>query len=1133
MTEVAPPDSSTSRDFVGREGEMASLGAALEQARTGRGCLYLVGGEPGIGKSRLADEFADYARGQGARVLWGRSWEDAGAPAYWPWIQILRTHLRSTDPTTACRQLGSGAADVAQILPEVAALVPNLPPPPPESDSARFQLFDSTTTFVRNLAAEQEVVLVLDDLHAADTPSILLLRFVARQLSDMRALVIATYRDVELTPDHPLTLALTDVAREPSTRTMALKGLREEAIGPLIRAAEGIVASARLVRGLWRETNGNPLFVRETVRLLSSEGRLRDDAPELRRVSLPAGVREAIRGRLLQLDPKVLQALNYGAVIGPEFSGDLVRTVGEYAGSAHLELLGEAVRGGLLVQPSAGRFRFPHDLIRETLYAEVDPVERVRLHRRIAEALEEHDVRAGVVSAAELAHHYYEAAQGGVDDADAGHVGQRARDYARRAAEQASRSLAYEEAARFYGMAFALAGTADGYLRERTDLLIAMGDVQARAGDLASARPSFLEAASLARRSGSAEQLARAALGYGGRFVWARAGDDRRIVPLLQDALVMLGGSNDRLRVRLLSRLACTWRGSSEHFEQSAALSEQAVALARNMDDAATLCYALVGRYGAIYWPDTVDSRYEIATEMLAVAQDAGDTERMIDALTILSFTHADLCRMTEARAEMDNLTRLAQELRQPAQLWLASAARTSYALLAGELDDAALLIEVESPPGYPTTPIRDDVSARRMHAYLLARELGRPGVAEPDVRRAVEDFPWYPAHRAALVHVLLDMNRRNEARAIFKELSSNEFAAFVRDNEWLFGMSLMAEACHRLADVAAASTAYEQLAPFAGLHAIAHAEGSAGAVDRYLGLAAVTVDRLDDAERHLTDAVRINEQMGAWPWAAHARADLADLLRRRAAAGDLARAAAEQRAAAEEADRLGMTALAQRLAAHTPAVVEHSGPGTRATLGLFRREGEYWTIGYGDDSFRLRDSKGLHYLARLLAEPGREFLALDLARNSPPAAGPSRSAPADDLGSISAGDRGGPALDEQAKRAYRERLSELQAELDEAEEWHDHERAERARSEMEFIARELSGAVGLGGRDRQSGSASERARLSVTRAMRSAMTRIAEHSTLLGDHLEATIHTGTYCAYRPDPRTPVRWQTSGPRQSR
>lgn len=1124
---IAPTEYANVEQFLGREPELHALLTGLEQAHAGRGSLFLVGGEPGIGKSRLSDEFARQARESGVRVLWGRCWEGVGAPAYWPWIQALRAHLRITDPADLRGQLGAGAADVAQMLPEIGTIVPDLPPPPPVSDSARFQLFDSTASFLRNISRAQTTVLVLDDLQSADTASLLLLRFLASQLTDMRLVAVATFRDVQLTPDHPLTPALHEMAREPITRLITLTGLPAPDIARFVQASTGHGPHAQLVARLWRETNGNPLFVGEAVRLLASEGRLDEEAAwERLRVTLPAGVREVILKRVRQLAERTMAALVQAAAIGPEFNAELLRRAGDHSGGSLTGALNEATQAGLLMRTGVGRFKFSHDLVRDALYAELEPTQRLGLHLRIAETLEQMHAEAPDAHYAELAHHYFEAAQTGFADeapADRTRHFARARRYARLAGEQAAHSLAYEEAARLFSRSLQLLDleeTPD--TDERTDLLLGLGDAQARAGDLPSARPNFLEAAGRARQTGDPQRLARAALGYGGRFLWARAGDDPHVIPLLQEALVLLGGRDDRLRVRLLSRLACAWRGSRQHFDQSDALSQQAVEIARPLGDSRTLCYALVARYGSIYWPHTTAERLEIARELLSVAETAGDIERTIDAHMIISFSYADLARMTEADAEMETLTRLADQLRQPAQLWLANSAGASYALLEGRYSDAERLMAVESPPGYPTTPIRDDVSAARMHRFLLRREEGRLAEELETISRSVAEFPWYPAHRAALVVALLELGRENEARSSFATIAHDSFATLIRDNEWLLAAALSSEACAVLADEEAAGSLLEQLRPFVGLHAIAHAEGSAGIVDRYLGLLASTLGRIDEAARYLADAITLNDRMGAHPWRAHSQHDLAGLLRRRGTSADVRRAEELEHDALQTAEKLGMTALAARLAhSTTGARVGIAASSDRAVVGTFRREGEYWTITFEADSFRLRDAKGMRYLSRLLAEPGRELLVLDLVqeggRSSPTAADP-------DLRRTDLGDAG-TLLDTEAKQAYRARLHELQQELDEAEAWNDVERGDRARQEMDFLARELARAVGLGGRDRAAGSASERARLSVTRAIRLAMARIAAQSPALGDHLEGTIRTGTYCSYRPDSRLSVSWR--------
>ncbi len=1119
--------------FVGRDRELAEMLEALDASGSGRGRVFLVGGEPGIGKSRLADELATRARANGHEVLWGRGWDGAGAPAYWPWVQALRAHLRSADPDELRRQLGSGARDIAQMLPELRDRYPDLPAPAEaESASARFQLFDSTVAFLRNAAAAHPLLVILDDLHAADTPSILLLRFVASQMADIPMLLVGTYRDVVLTPDHPLTAAVAEVAREPITRSLLLSGLQPDAVEAMIRSSTESVPHDHLVAAVWRETNGNPLFVGEAVRLLAAEGRLNDvaDLPSLTLV-VPAGVRAVIARRIENLSKGCGDLLGLGAALGPEFSLVVLRRIADLDVDSAMDLVDEAVQAGLLlpVAGAHGRYRFSHDLVRETLYGELSPKRRARLHQRVAEVIEALFPTAIDAHLAELAFHYVKAVEGGGVATDAGEpIGPRAIDYSRRAGDQAARSLAYEEADRLYRMALAgLDLTDETDERPRTEILLALGEVQARAGDFEGARVTFLLAADAARRTGVGEHLAQAALGYGGRLAWARPGRDTRLIPLLQDALVMLGGGDRRLRVFLLGRLACAWRSSPDRRDDSAALSLQALEIARGLDDLATLSYALAARYWAIWWPENPAERNPIAAEMLAIVEALGDGERLVDAHLLLFMDYSEASRMTEGRLAVDAVTRMAEELRQPAQRWLGVAPRSLLALLDGDFALAEELIpKMLARRLMPSA--RDDESAGRMQRFLLRREQGRVGEELETVRASVDEFPWYPLHRAALACLLVDIGRDVEAREVFEEMSRDEFRMFYRDSEWLFGICIAAEACALLNDVGAAATLYGQLEPYAGRHAIGHAEGSVAAVDRYLGLLAATLGRLDDAERHLAASVELNTALGARPWTAHAQHDLAVLLRRRGGQGDPARADALDRAARETAVALGM-ALAERIA---PVADETTVPTTAPspiTVGsiesaTFRREGEYWTLEFGADTFRVRDAKGMRHLARLLESPGRDVHALELARFEAPVT-EQRGVVDPSMTDVGGSDDAGPLLDAEAKAAYRERLRDLQQELAQAEEWNDPERASRLQDESDALTHELAAALGLGGRDRVASSAAERARISVTRAIRSSLTRIGEHSDGLSAHLEATIHTGTFCSYTPDPRAPITWR--------
>jgi tetratricopeptide (TPR) repeat protein len=1029
------------------------------------------------------------------------------------------------------------------MLPELRELYPDLPTTQDGgSESARFQLFDSTATFLARAARSHPLTLVLDDLQAADTPSIVLLRFLASQLSDMALLVVGTYRDVELTPEHPLTSALAEMAREPVTRVVALGGLEVDAVGEFISAAADVTPLDQLVAAVWRATDGNPLFVGEAVRLLSAEGRLGEvaDLPSLR-IAVPAGVRAVIARRIGHLGDTTIKALRLGAALGPEFSLEVLRRIGDLGDDKALDAVDEAVDAGLLhpVSGALGRYRFSHDLVRETLYDEQSPGRRARLHRRIADVLEEIYGAATGSHLAELAFHYAQAAQQG-DSRSTDPVARRAVaksiEYARRAGDEAAQSLAYEEAVRLYGMALAVADLGASGDHDHAETLLALGDVLARSGDLERARAVFLDAADIARRTGAGQQLAQAALGFGGRHIFQRPGHDTRQVALLQDALVLLGGSDDHLRVRLLGRLACVWRSSPERRNDSAALSGQALRTARELGDLPTLSYALAARMGAIWWPENPDERQLIVRELVSVAETVGDGERIVDAHSLQYMNFFELGEISAARAEAATLRRLVGELRQPAQFWLEAVHRAELALFEGQFSLAEELIVREMAWEHRAAYARDDVAAARFHRFVLRREQGRLAEEEATVRLSVEEFPWYPLHRAALVCLLLDLDRVDEARAAFDDLARDQFAALYRDNEWLLGISLASDACTLLGDASAAAILYEQLAPFAGRHAVGHPEGSVGAVDRYLGLLATTRGDLDAAVDHLTAAIEVNEGFGARPWTAHSQHDLAEVLRRRDQPGDSERAAQLDRTARKTSVALGM-AMAGLLVDWDPqpedraATVNASGaPAAPVAAASFRREGEYWSIEFGAETLRVRDSKGMGHLARLLRVPGQEIHALDLARDE----GSDTTASATPAGQrVARDDRlsgnglggAGPILDDEAKAAYRERLASIREELAEAEAWNDPERVVQLQVEERALAHELAGALGLGGRDRPAVSAAERARVSVTRAIRAALVRIAEQDRALGDHLAATIRTGTFCSYVPDPRAPISWR--------
>ena len=510
---------------------------------------------------------------------------------------------------------------------------------------------------------------------------------------------------------------------------------------------------------------------------------------------------------------------------------------------------------------------------------------------------------------------------------------------------------------------------------------------------------------------------------------------------------------------------------------------------------------------------------------MLAIAEPLGEGERIADAHFMSFLQLSELGRIHEARGALRD-PRAGDRGAPSARPGLARArqplgARAARGRLRGRPRRRS-----PARPGRSTGSRRGATRSPPRGCTASSCGASRAACAEEEatVRQSVVDFPWYPMFRSVLVCLLLDLGEVAEARTEFEELAAGEFAALYRDNSWLFGISLAAEACARLGDAPAAAVLLEQLAPFAGRHAIAHAEGSVGRVDRYLGLLARD-PRSPRRGRTPSDGRdrASTSRMGARPWVAHCQHDLAEVLRRRGRAGDAAAADALDRQALATARALGMA-----LAARDRASPRHRRTPRRARsrpVGRVPPRGRVL-----DDRVRTRRVPGPR-LARH-APPGS---AAPGARHGSPRAGagctalaggrrPPRRSSRPDV-AMAGSDGAGPTLDAEAKAAYRARLVDLREELAEAEAWHDPERVARLEAEQDALAHELGAALGLGGRDRPSGTPSERARISATRAIRAAMARIAEQSPALGAHLEATIRTGTYCAYVPDPRAPIAWR--------
>ena len=717
--------------LLGRGAVLDLLRAQVGDALAGRGGLVLLVGDAGIGKTSVADAAARGAVENGAELLWATCWDGGGAPAYWPWVQLLRDHAERHGPLPA---------EVQRLLAPAGHRTTRSSMPPAGDERERFRLFDAVTSLLLHRAREQPLVLVVDDLHWADLPSLMLMRFLVLQFARTPVLVVGTYRDDEVRSDPPRRAVLNELRRRGESIT--LTGLDDADIARLMAAVSGTEPAPAMVAEVSRRTAGNPFFVREVSQLWMSRREQGGMSGSDR--AIPDGVRQTIQHRLARLPQACIDVLSMAAVAGRAVGVDVLARATGSPDSTIVDMLTVAVNADLLGDPPtpAGPYRFVHDLIRETMYEAIPVRIRAELHRQLAQALEGDGGHPGAGQPGELAWHYLLAAVG-LHSVD---LGARAVHYGLLAASDAVRQLAYEDAVAHCSrvmQGLQLAGTVRD--ADRLELLLSRSDALRRAGDPTAARDDFEQATVLARTLDDTAALCRAALGV--HALGVESGADREAcIALLEEALDRFGDEDDALRAQVLAALArelylsqVTQRG------RAARLSSAAVEIARRVGDAATLAGCLLAAHDTVWQPGTAARRRSIAQEIARVARKAGDRAAEAEGRLLQASASLELGDPA-ALSELDDFLRLGAAVGQRRFDYLVATRRAMRAVLVGRFAEAEALIDEAGELAAATAePDSWNVQTRLVWSSAARREdapRSRTGCVNPRCRSCASGIP-------------------------------------------------------------------------------------------------------------------------------------------------------------------------------------------------------------------------------------------------------------------------------------------------------------------------------------------------------------------------------------------------------
>lgn len=893
-------------EYVGREAVLARLRRSWSSVREGHSATVLIGGEPGIGKTRTSAEVAMRAHREGALVLYGRCEEGLNLP-YQPFVEALDHHTRHVEAA----ELGRLPGELARLLPDLASRVRNLPPSlvsDPRTEEHR--LLSAVSSWLVEASRAHGIVLVVDDLHWATPPTVLMLLHVVREAAateGARLMVIGTFRDSDLDPEHPFAHTLGDLAPVPGVLRIALRGLSDAEIARFLEEAAGHDLDddgLLLARMLHAETEGNPFFVGEVIRHLIETGVVRREGdrwvvPDVGALSVPEGVRDVIIRRLSRLGEATRQVLTVAAVVGRDIDVDVLCGVADHGEDVVIDALDEALRARLVEETGPDHYRFSHALLRTTLYDQLSATRRRRVHRRTASVLEK--LRPDDVIA--LAYHFVE---GGPEHGDTS----RGVHYTLAAAEQSLEARALAEAeARFRTALELLEDDEHGSPADRLDALFGLG-ISMRDQGRHEFREVLLDASRRAHVLGDVPRQVRAVLANSRGTGSVIGATDQERVAEIEAALASLGDDPAPERARLLARLASEL--ATDDFEtRGMTLAAEALALARGLGDEELVGEVLYMCGTCFFALERSESLPALFDPVIAEADHRGDpTARVWSRLqrAAAAWTLFDLA--TDARLRRE-AREIADQEGLPVLQWATRTFGVAPLIMGGRLAEAEALANEALAIGQAAgEPDAGSWWAATLVPVVWVRD--GAGTMADAAGQLAEQFPGAVGWRTFQVFALAHAGRHEEAREVLRR-SALDFDRLCR-TIWLSAPAAqLAEVAYLLADVDLAGRLLPALRRHAGQFAHVWVSG-AGPVDFFIGRALDVLHEHDEAMAHFERAIAACRREGARLWAASTTLGLVQGLAARAAPGDLERARLTRDAALAEAEAMGARWLAREL---------------------------------------------------------------------------------------------------------------------------------------------------------------------------------------------------------------------------